>query len=403
MKFNLKLFVLVGVLAGIIVVILFGGRGVKPVEKNDGEVDDSVEEETFGDEDAAPTPKEKNAVIKAVYKTEADGDVKIMNGGFKNKLDHILVKKVNGVAPEEQSAADIRQNADGDLVYSMEPNVEYEVLFVFKKEAAMDSVAFMFVRCSKLTSIDMKNFVVQNVTDMSSMFLKCCALQEVSFGHFDSSRVTDMSDMFLDCSSLSKVYFGNFNTQSVKSMPNMFSKCSSLSELNLSNFDTSNVTNMSCMFYECQSLKKLNLSSFNTSNVEDMSWMFGYCSSLKGLNLSTFNTEKVENMSFMFYACSSLEKLNLSSFNTINVENMSCMFYECSALKELDLYNFNTSKVTNMADMFDLCTSLNLVFLPLKDVDIKKRCICCVYGPVLWNNHEVGGLNPNIVQLKKSE
>ena len=142
---------------------------------------------------------------------------------------------------------------------------------------------------------------------------------------------------------------------------------------------------------------------FNDELLNSTANMFFMCSRLISADFRCFNTSNVKDMSYMFYMCSSLTELNLSLFDTSKVENMLCMFYECSALKELDLSNFNTSKVTNMADMFDLCTSLNLVFLPLKDVDIKKRCICCVYGPVLWNNHEVGGLNPNIVQLKKSE
>ena len=316
MKFNLKLFVLVGVLAGF--------RDVCGTEKKgenkdyDGFIVAGLTDDEKKELEAAVREKR---VIKAVYKTEVAGLSSIIHGKFKYKLSSILVwdgKEVKKVEAKNL-ASDIFS-----IGYVMSEKVDHTVYFIFN-DGSLNSTDGMFFTCRRLISAD----------------FRC--------------------------------------------------------------FNTSNVKDMSYMFQGCSGLTKLDLSPFSTTNVTDMSYMFGYCLSLKELNLSSFDTKNVINMSFLFHHCSSLEKLNLSSFNTINVENMSCMFYECSALKELDLSNFNTSKVTNMADMFDLCTSLNLVFLPLKDVDIKKRCICCVYGPVLWNNHEVGGLNPNIVQLKKSE
>ena len=111
-----------------------------------------------------------------------------------------------------------------------------------------------------------------------------------------------------------------------------------------------------------------------------------------------FKNELLNSTASMFKWSQSLIRADFRCFNTINVTDMSTMFQGCSSLEELDLSNFNTSKVTNMADMFDLCTSLNLVSLPLKDVDIKKRCICCGDEYVRWNNHEVVGLNPKIVK-----
>ena len=308
-KFDLKLFVLVGVFAGF--------RDVCGTEK-ENKYDGFIVSEELWKIDGFKAAMDENRVIKAVYQTEVGGIVDLINSNFQNKLSYILVwdgKEVKKVIDEDFIVRDYT------ICYNMSKDVEYTVYFIFNDEL-LNSTANMFFMCSRLISAD----------------FRC--------------------------------------------------------------FNTSNVKDMSYMFQGCSGLNKLNISPFSTTNFTDMYYMFGYCLSLKELNLSSFDTKNVINMSFLFHHCSSLEKLNLSSFNTINVENMSCMFYECSALKELDLSNFNTSKVTNMADMFDLCTSLNLVFLPLKDVDIKKRCICCVYGPVLWNNHEVGGLNPNIVQSK---
>ena len=57
--------------------------------------------------------------------------------------------------------------------------------------------------------------------------------------------------MFSGCSSLKELNLNNFNIINVTNMSGMFSRCSSLNELNLNNFNTINVTDMSDMFYEC--------------------------------------------------------------------------------------------------------------------------------------------------------
>ena len=129
-------------------------------------------------------------------------------------------------------------------------------------------------------------------------------------------------------------------------------------------------------------------------------WMFENCPNLIRADFRFFNTKKVKNMSSMFWDCSSLTELDLSKFDTKNVTNMSYMFYKCSSLTKLDLSKFNTTKVTNMANMFAECTLLNQVFLPSTCAEKKKRCICCGDEYVLWNNHEVEGLNPDITTFK---
>ena len=55
--------------------------------------------------------------------------------------------------------------------------------------------------------------------------------------------------MFYNCSSLSSLNLSNFITDNVNDMESMFLLCSNLTSLNLSNFNTNNVTDMSRMFY----------------------------------------------------------------------------------------------------------------------------------------------------------
>ena len=100
--------------------------------------------------------------------------------------------------------------------------------------------------------------------------------------------------MFSNCLSLISLDLSNFITQNVTNMSYMFNKCSSLENIDLSNFNTQNVTDMSFMFSSCLSLKNIDLFSFNTQNVTNMCDMFSFCSSLKALNLHNFIFLKVK-------------------------------------------------------------------------------------------------------------
>ena len=324
MMFNLKLFVLVGILAGFRDV--YGTEDVKDKD-DDGFIVDGLK--NTKEENEVKVARDERRVIKAVYEPWSCGNVPIIHESFKDKLFKVLVRAGKGEdVVKEVDKFDVDDN--GRIYYNMGKNVEYTVYFIFKKECFDDGELYKLLNSTE------------------SMFNWCTTLI-----HADLS---------------------NFNTKNVENMSWMFGFCLYLKELNLSNFDTKKVTNMSRMFYNCSSLTKLDLSKFDAQNVT--------------------------NMSCMFYNCSVLTELNLSKFDTQNVTGMTNMFSNCYSLKKLDLSKFDTKKVTNMADMFTGWTSCKQVFLPVQGTQIKKRCICCGDEYVRWNNHEVGGLNPKIVQFK---
>ena len=72
--------------------------------------------------------------------------------------------------------------------------------------------------------------------------------------------------MFQYCSSLTSVDLSNWDISNVTNMYAIFFYCSSLTSVDLSNWDTSNVTSMSSMFFHCDSLKNLTLSENWASN-----------------------------------------------------------------------------------------------------------------------------------------
>ena len=245
MKFNLKLFVLVGVFVGLCDV--WGTEN-----KDDGFIVEKLTDEQKNELNEA---MKERRVIRAVYGTKVRRFVGIIDVGFRKKLSSIVVWDGNeGKTLKPETFVGNFQK----LFLKMNPNVEYTVYFVFNSG---------------------------DIDTTKNMFLLCGFLINADFTYFDTENVTDMSMMFRNCTALKELNLSSFNTQNVKNMSDMFSNCTSLTELDLSKFDTTKVTDMSSMFYNCSSLTKLDLSKFNTTKVINMSYMFRNCTALKELNL----------------------------------------------------------------------------------------------------------------------
>ena len=148
-----------------------------------------------------------------------------------------------------------------------------------------------------------------------------------------------MWKMFSDCLALTSLNLKSFNTQNVTDMSRMFDGCEALTSLNLQNFNTNKVTDMSWMFVGCSALTSLDLQHFNTQNVTDMSRMFTGCTALTSLNLKNFNTKKVTDMSWMFTNCKALT--NIHSNTAWWCPESKDMFAGCTQLKGAVAYDEN--------------------------------------------------------------
>ena len=227
----------------------------------------------------------------------------------------------------------------------------------------------MFYGCSKLETIQgLDNLNVQNVTNMQQMFYDCQALTSINaLSNWDTSSVTNMQQMFCDCRALTSINaLLNWDVSNVTDMSYMFYNCHKLTSLDaLSNWDVSNVTNMRQMFYNCQALTSINvLSNWDVSNVINMQQMFCNCQALTSINaLSNWDVSNVTNMSYMFGSCSQLTSLDaLSNWGVSNVTNMQGMFSSCSQLSSINaLSNWDVSNVTNMSNMFSSCSQLSSI------------------------------------------
>ena len=254
---------------------------------------------------------------------------------------------------DKQTVATINKNlGNGTIVH-----IVFDKSFSTYTPTSLRSFFSSLTYLKTITGLEYLN--TANVTDMSYMFLGCSKLTSLDVTKFNTAKVTDMSKMFTSCSKLTSLDVTNFNTVNVKNMNRMFSGCSELTSLDVTKFNTANVTNMGYMFYKCSKLTSLDVTQFNTAKVTDMSYMFYSCSKLTSLDVTNFNSENVTNMNRMFCYCSKLTSLDVSNFNTKKVTNMSFMFSYCSTLTTIYVNDkFVIDKVTNGSYMFDDCTNL---------------------------------------------
>ena len=211
-----------------------------------------------------------------------------------------------------------------------------------------------------MTTVDIKNFNTENVTDMAYMFTKCYSLIEVDMSKIKAPKVTSIISMFYSCKALRSLDLSSFGGQSVTELDNIFEECFSLERIDLSNFaPQKTLKSINYLFFFCSSLKEIKLNNFRTEGVETMDGVFEGCSKLTSIDVSSFDTSNVTHMPEMFAECSSLVELNLSSFNTSKVTDMDWMFYNCSSLTTVIVSDgWDMTHVTRSEEMLFKCYNI---------------------------------------------
>ena len=219
-----------------------------------------------------------------------------------------------------------------------------------------------------IKSLDMKNWDISNVTNMSDMFRGCAYLTSVDVSNWDTSNVTNMSKIFNGCNHLTSVDVSNWDTSNVTDMTYMFGSIldnyggphyyKEFNHINLNNINTSNVTNMSYMFCGCQKLTNIDVSRFDTSKVAYMGGVFSACTYLTSVDVSNWDTSNVTDMNRMFLNCRSLTSLDVSNWDISKVTLMDNIFYNCQKLSALDLSNWDISNININFTAFFICKEL---------------------------------------------
>ena len=100
--------------------------------------------------------------------------------------------------------------------------------------------------------IDISDWDVSNVTDMSCMFFRCEELESVGdLSKWNVSNVTNMSKMFFSCELLKSVGdISKWDVSNVTDMTRMFCWCKSFNQ-DISDWDVSNVKGRVAVFDGC--------------------------------------------------------------------------------------------------------------------------------------------------------
>jgi len=314
------------------------------------------------DEISIINDKDIDIEIKVINK-EIKSKIKILNNNKKEEI--IFKKKFNKIGIHTVDFIIERKLTNMNKMFEYCKSLIKIELFSFDTSKVTD-MSHMFSGCESLEYLDLSNFDTSSVEKMNNMFSFCFKLKEIKgINNFNTSKVTDMWGMFMLCYNLKFLDLSNFNILNVKNLSAMFDGCFRLKEIKgINNFNTSKVIDMSSMFKGCEIFESLDLSNFDTSNVVNMESMFRDCKNLKEIKgITNIKTSKVTDMSQMFKDCISLEYLDLSNFDTSNAENYDEMFYGCYKLKEIKgITNFKI-KNWHTIYMFDKCDELDYLII----------------------------------------
>ena len=254
----------------------------------------------------------------------------------------------------------------------------------------------MFGSCSNLTSVDVSNWDMSNVTDFQELFRGSSVRNIIGINKWNVSKVDKFGRMFAGCN-LDTLDISNWNFASVSNFAGIFDQSpkinklimkncqlnnftsldkafynisGSLKEIDLSGVDAPKLANVNSLFNGYTHLEKANLSGMKTPKINDTDQLFNGCTNLKEVNLNGMDTSNVGSFSNLFKGCLSLTSANVNQLDVSKATNFSNAFSGCSSLTELNLSHWKTDSGTNIGNTFNGCTSLQV--LQIQNLNTKK-------------------------------
>ena len=182
-------------------------------------------------------------------------------------------------------------------------NIPKDVFDTFKNAA----------KTQKVDKIDLSNASLSSEVTGSGLLSGLSDVKQIDVTNFDISHVTDMTNMFSGDTNLTKIKgLSTWNVGNVTSMNSMFAGDTALTNLDSSNWKPLKVTNMAAMFKGCSGLKSITLNwGTNTQNVQNFSEMFSGDKNLTEINgLSDWDVSNATDFRWMFTNDTSLTEIN---------------------------------------------------------------------------------------------
>ena len=318
------------------------------------------------DEDGVPWELYENGYL--LFKPEPGKDT-LTNGTFphyitswKNYSDKI---KAIGFTKE------VFLPEDSSFFFKGSENLELPEGYWEEEDYKKNLSNLEFIETSKINTSKTKN--------MRGLFYRVEKIKQLNLNNWDVSNVNDMSKMFWS-SNFNYLDLNDWNTINVKNMYEMFRETRDLETLKVSNWNTSNVTNMTAMFFIYPNkeqgnskLKELDVSKWDVSNVEDFRYMFEGQDKLEKLNVSNWNPIKAKSMYYMFHSASSLKNLDVSKWDVSNAEQLGGLFVNNYSLQYLDLTNWDITNLPNVdTASYNKFAIIGAIFQNLKSLNKLK-------------------------------
>ena len=257
---------------------------------------------------------------------------------------------------------------------------------------------------SKLVTVEgVENLDTSAATSLAYMFINCSSLKSLDASHFNTSNVTDMEYMFFGCSSLETIVAGaGFVTTAAYSSSGMFGGCTALVGGNGTPFSSGKTDKtyarvdrpgLAGYFTLERSAKAMVEDGGKTlrfvydnrylvdgtegdawfsvakSEARDLArynptWYYGVHDDITKVVFDpSFSDYRPVNCGAWFYGFSNLETIEgMENFVTSSTTNMVYMFGCCPSLATIDATYFDTAKVTAMNSMFIGCLSLTTIY-----------------------------------------
>lgn len=204
-------------------------------------------------------------------------------------------------------------------------------------------------------------------------------LETFTFDGVDTDNMTTAFEMFLGCSALTSLDIRNLNTSNITNFGMFASDCVSLTDFKFDGVDFSHVTKMND-FISKSPLTTIDMTSIDVSSCKDLSGFFWKCKNAETIDISTWNTPEVENIRGLFYQCEKLTDIDITSLSFGKVTNANDLFGGCSELTSIDTTPLgNLQNDCNIQAMFEYCGKLKCI-TRLNTTDTNH------HNPYIFNN-----------------
>ena len=215
---------------------------------------------------------------------------------------------------------------DGVIIPETTGVIQIQIIF----DQSLNSLDFLFERCTDLIKVDLTNLNSPSITSMIYTFTDCSNLETADLTSFNSSRVEKMEFLFGGCTHLVNLKgFENLNTSSLKKTAGMFIGCHNLQKVNLSSFQLDNISEQNGMFIDNPSLETLDI-----GNTSDINTIF---SSSENFNVKIITTSNELNTSGLSGEFTTVNRDEIQILNCTK-RNWTDLLVKLEA--DVEMYNF---------------------------------------------------------------